>query len=271
MRRQLGWAALLLLVLTLPVKAQRVQEVGVVDYYAAYSAATAGLTERFDGYVKQFYANLEDAGVPVEWVRPEIFLPEHKERRDGFKRLVIPFWTGWFTPEMYEGMADYVKSGGLLITQSALLFVDANRNFVQDEVATTNLPQKSFLGVAGAETALMRQVGAISDTPLSRGMPKDVHLALRTPLYGRRARNFHAKVILEAEQVYDGYSDIGPMLTAKNQGRGSAIYWNGWVETFDDPRVAQMVKNIFSEETYEWLVVPEEVPPSRVPPRGKLR
>ena len=153
-----GMGAFLLLA-SVACGGQRSKEVGVLDYLKKYTETPS--KKACMAATECCWKVVKEAGLEPEWVDVDIFLPQNKAQRDQFKRIVIPTSTEWFTIKMYEGMDDYVRSGGLLMTNCSCILLDANENYKGDkEDTTTEYCRDNFLGVRGHASAVMRQIKA---------------------------------------------------------------------------------------------------------------
>ena len=198
------------------------------------------------------------AGLAPEAVDADLFLPKNKANRDRFKRLLIPAASDYFAQAMYEGMDDYVTSGGLLITNGSLLLLDKNANYRVDEGdGVTDFSREHFLGVYGHGSCMMRRLKSLHECPLTQGLPLNAWVTLNSPVAGRQTRNHSAEVLVVSDTVVrDSPRGSQPFLTYRHQGRGAAIYLVGQLGGSAEKPVLQLLQNILSPATLEWLCAP---------------
>ncbi|HDN84305.1 MAG TPA: hypothetical protein ENG47_00935 [Candidatus Aerophobetes bacterium] len=241
--------------------AERTKEVAVVEY-KKFEWKDA------DWYYKHYtiplFNAIKDLGYSPEWVSMDIFLPENKTERDKYKRIVISSAGIWFTPEMYEGMTDYVKSGGLLITNSSLFLVDANRNYKLDEEDTSIKNGFETVGVYGHASVSMNKIKVEVACPLTEGLPIGEWIELKTS--GRVTTNKSANVLIIAERYSKKWDDPDykgwkppkgnqPFLTYKHLGKGACIYIVPVLDrnSLKNKYLSIILKNALSKKTLEWL------------------
>jgi hypothetical protein len=251
-----GLAAFLLLT-SFALGGPRSKEVGVLDYLKKYTdtpsakacvAATATCLKA-----------VKEIGLEPEWVDVDIFLPQNKAQRDQYKRIVIPTATEWFTLKMYEGMDDYVRSGGLLITNCSCILLDANENYkVDKDDTTTDFCRDNFLGVRGHASALMGQIKVLQECPLTKGLEANTWIKLGPEMAGRDTRNCSAEVVIVSDRIKKGaVAGEQPFLTYKHIKNGACIYLVGQIGDKMDKNVRQIITNALSPETLEWLCLQE--------------
>jgi len=237
--------------------APRPVAVGVVDYASRYQwpkgdrAARAGL--------RDLEARLADIGVAAERVSPDLFLRQNWPERDRYQRLVIPPGAEFFSQAIHEGMDDYVRSGGLLITGVSLILEDTDGDYViTDSDRVTTGPSETFLGVHGHQGARMTRVKVLAACPLTRGVPVGEWVNLTAPVSGRTTRNVSAEVVMLSDrQVADRPPAEQPFLTYKHMGNGACVYLVGQAGGLADPTLRQVFRNLFAPETLEWLCLQE--------------
>ena len=254
--RRLSLVVLLSALCVSAAEAERTKALGVVDYFATYEATTERRRKSYDKVVKGFFKDLKSLGANPEWVAVDIFLPANKAKRDAYKRILIPPTADWFTQEMYDGMFDYVKSGGLLITQVSCVLVDLNGNYKPDEGTTTKFAANTFLGVRGTGGTGMPEVKVVAESPLTKGLPKDTWIKLAKPTAGRRTYNRGATVVMVSKQDRKGKAFEGPFVSYKKAAKGACIYISGYCNRPEDPTLTQVLKNAISDETLAALCVP---------------
>ncbi|MDD3926983.1 MAG: hypothetical protein PHT33_10055 [bacterium] len=236
----------------------RNKEAGVVDYFSKYNGGSA-YQKRM---VKDFYEAVRGTSVSPEWVDVDIFLPENKAKRDEYKRIAIPASACWFTQKMFEGMEDYVKSGGLLITNSSLVLLDKDNSYdvTSKTSVVTNVPTERFLGVDGTMSTEVKRIKVQPemDCPLTQGLEKGAWIDLQVPMFGRVIGKVTAeKAIISDYTVKGNVAGEQPFLTFKHLEKGACIYLVGYIltsqESIKDANTVQIFKNIFSAKTLDWL------------------
>ncbi len=234
--------------------AEREKEIGVVEYKKF---------EVKDNATKPLFDAISSFGYSPEWVSMDIFLPENKTERDNYKRIVISATNVWFTPEMYEGMTNYVESGGLLITNSSLFLVDTNRNYKSDAGDTTFKDGFETVGVYGHSSIYMTKFKVELACPLTEGIPVGEWLELEEKLSGKITTNKSATVLIIGERWsdrwekpdYKGWPPKGnqPFLTFKHLGKGACIYIVPIIGSAKNKYISIILKNCLSKKTLEWL------------------
>lgn len=230
----------------------RDKELGVLDYFARYETKMS--KRDLDRSGKDCVAALEEAGLKPEWVDVDLFLPAGRAERNRYKRIFIPGTTGYLSQAMLEGMADYVRSGGLLVSGASLILLDSNANYrVDPGEGVTHFASNGFLGVFGHAGCTMDRLMVTRSSPLTAGLPEG-WLPLQPPTGGRRTTIQSAETLIVAAGTHgDAKIERQPFLTFKHTGRGAAIYLVGQVGAKSDPRLKQILKNALSPETLRWL------------------
>jgi len=249
--------ALTLLLASLAYAEPRTKELGVIDYFKSYKGRKSEKSGK--RVIKYFVAQLQALDLKPEMVDVDIFLPEHKAERDQYKRLVITCHTDWFSQKIYEGMNDYVKSGGLLVTNSSLVLEDKDGDYqIEEGEGITKYPAKTFLGAEGTQSLYMTKVRSLKECPLTEGLKTGEWIELKSKTAGRLLRRVTAEVIIESDTIYRGKpSRDQAFLTYKHQDKGACIYLVGQVSRTDDPTMLQILRNIFSDKTLDWLCMQE--------------
>lgn len=237
--------------------APRPKAVGLVDYLSRYQyprgkrGAKAGL--------KNMEARLKEIGLRPERVSPDIFLPRNKAACDRFQRIVVPGGAEFFSRAIHEGMNDYVRRGGLLVTNVSMVLEDVDEDYVvTNKDKQTDYPAKSFLGVRGHQSARITRLKALAECPLTRGMKEGEWITLTKPTAGRNARNLSADVVILSDRIMKRRKPSEqPFLTFKHQENGACIYLVGRVGTLKGPTALRVFRNIFSAETLNWLCLQE--------------
>lgn len=233
----------------------RDKELGIVNYFSKYELDDPKKEETSAKELKIFFSEIEKLEtVKPEWVDVDIFLPHNRVQADNFKRIIIPRSANWFTMEMYEGMLQYVKSGGLLITQSALLLLDKNADYKGGDPDTTMFARKSFMGVSSSGSSQMREMKVLQENALTKGFAMNEWVKFNDTLYGRISKNQSAQEVIIAKQKWKDGEGEGTFLAYKSTGQGACIYLDGSFIP-KEPVIVRLMKNILSEETLKWLCV----------------
>ena len=171
------------------------------------------------------------------------------------KRIVIPAAPRIFSPEMIDGMIQYVADGGLIITESIMNGIDANGDFRED-FSLFQAPAKRKKGhprpngwppsgVIAHSSMKIESVTAVIECPLSKGFtvskPMPVSFSFRNVI---RA---DGNVIFTASAVARNGRRKGsmPLASVYNVGKGTFVFIPFQIET--------LVKNALSAETLDWL------------------
>jgi len=236
------------------VFSERNKEVGVVEY-KKFEWKSSDYCYKI--YTKYLFDTISNLGFKPEWIEMDIFLPENKTERDRYKRIVISTSAIWFTPEMYEGMDDYVKSGGLLITNSSLIGIDINRNYKLDE--GDKYEANEIVGVYGHASAQMSKIFVEIECPLTKGIPVGEWISLEAKVAGRVTINKSATVLITSDRIYkEETSGNQPFLTYKHSGKGACIYIVPVLLDLEKNKyLLTILKNALSKETLEWLTIGE--------------
>lgn len=239
----------------LSAAAVRDKELGVVNYFAKYEYPSEPKRQAaYEKDIKAQFAALEKLGVKPDWVDVDIFLAANQAQRDSYKRILVPTAANWFTKEMYEGMLDYVRNGGLLITYSALLLLDKNGTYQCGGIETTTMCRKTFLGAVAHGGAEKPEIKVLADNPLTRGLKVGEWLKV-SRMGGRFVAEGSAKVAVIAKQTNKKGDSEGPLVTWKSTGKGACVFIACPFRP-EDPISATLMKNALSDETLKWLIVP---------------
>ena len=241
--------------------AGRPRDVAVVQYRAFQ---TEWSQAHFRLFTEPIFDAVAEQGLERAWVSMDIFLLRNKAARDQYRRIVLSSAACWFTAEMYEGMFDYVRSGGLLITNSPLGGVDRNRNRKMDRLdAWMRRPGNKIVGVYGVANGYVTRMKAALDCPLTRGLPRDGWTQLRGKVEGKHTRNYTATVVAVSDFSRKGYPGEQPCVLLKRVGAGACIYLVPRIqgESLKDPALRALLNNALSRETLEWLTKPGKEAP----------
>ncbi len=230
----------------------RDKEIGVLDYSRKYEVK---LKRSADEALKSWIDLIQKNGLSLETVDADIFLPPQRVERNRFRRIFIPPGADWFNRKMYEGMNEYVRDGGLLVTGSGLLLLDANSNYRPDDgSAITELARETFLGVRAHASATMHRIKVVQSCPLTAGLAPSTWIELGTTFSGRETTSRSAEVIIISDRSKkDEVEGEQPFLTYKHSGRGACIYLVGIGGKTTDKTFVQLLSNILSRTTLDWL------------------
>ncbi len=230
----------------------RDKEIAVLDYAKKYEVKSKRAME---GAFKSWMQMIQEAGLTPEPVDVDIFLATNRAERNRYRRIFIPPGSEWFSQAMYAGMTEYVRDGGLLITCSGLLLLDANANYRADDgEGIHDYAQNTVLGVRASASALIHQLKVVQSCPLTAGLPADGWITLSTPASGRAATTRSAEVaIISDRSQKDRPNGEQPFLTYKHTGRGGCVYLVGTAGKTSDKTLTQLLSNLCSRATLEWL------------------
>jgi hypothetical protein len=232
--------------------APRDKEIGVLDYCRKYEPRSKKAVQ---SAFRDVCEAVRTAGLDPEAVDVDIFLSTNRDQRNRYKRLLIPTATDWFSQAMYEGMDDYVRSGGLLITNCSLILLDADANYrIDPGDHVTKFAQTTFLGVRGHAGCTMGRLKILHDCPLTSGLAPGTWLRLDRPLSGRQTHNLSAEVLAVSDRIESG-KDQGeqPFLTFKHQGHGACVYLVGQIGPRSESTLVRLLANLFAPATLKWL------------------
>ncbi len=170
-----------------------------------------------------------------------------------------------FSYEMYEGMTEYVKNGGLLITNESAMQIDANQNYRNDsEDRYWEKDGFPLVGVYGSSSCRMIKMKILQDTPLTKGLPLNKWIELNPPSGGRECKIIKGTAV-ESISAYlsddsKGYRPMKqPLMTYNHLGYGACIYIIPRININMDKTLKVILKNLLNENTLEWLTsFPEE-------------
>ena len=239
------------MVFTENIFAERTKEIGVVKY-AKYDE---GKRQSSATYLAK--AIKEVSSYESDLVSVDIFLEANAEKRAAYKRIIIPNVACTFTPEMYEGMREYVKNGGLLITNSSLLIIDNDKTYKRRSKGETFWkPCFDLIGVRGTGSTSMSKIKVEVACPLTEGLPVGEWITLETKVGGRKTVGHSATVLITTERP-SGYNQ--PFLAFKHTGKGACIYIVPPYGNIPLPSKDKyiLLKNALSKKTLEWLTLGE--------------
>lgn len=196
---------------------------------------------------EEIMVKLQASGLKAEIVDSDILLKSGKEQRARYKRLAV-FYYFLFNAEALAGIDDYVKGGGLLVTNSHFAFLDVNSNHIcEDEIDKRLEPQDIPHGIFGHSSVQLQNIESLIDCPLTKGLQKGV--AVPCNLITCESQNVSATVAVDATAVRQGdQSQIKqmPVVAYRNVGNGAFVY-------LGIPGDNTLLKNSFSPETLAWL------------------
>jgi len=224
---------------------KREKEIAIVKYdKGEYGAKRQTVTRCLAKAVK------EATGNEADLVSEDIFLPENRGKRDSYKRILIPRIAIWFTPKIYEGMTEYVKDGGLLITNAAMSGrINEDKQGAKSHFGKAGNP---LVGVRGHSAVQMTKIMVKVNCPLTEGLSFDNWIDLETKPYGRRTTNRNATALIVSDSLYKGKLFNQPFLTYKHLGKGACIYIVPAIST-KSKYISLIFKNVLSSKTLEWL------------------
>ncbi|MDD3926053.1 MAG: hypothetical protein PHT33_05290, partial [bacterium] len=127
---------------------KRDKEIGVITYREYKTKWSDG---RFHDAVDLRLLNFtKELGLSSEEISVNLFLQDGAPKINEYKRILIAARAHSFSLEMYQGMKEYVEEGGLLITNSSLLFVDINNDYKFDDQDLVRKEGQEFTGVFGS-------------------------------------------------------------------------------------------------------------------------
>jgi len=235
----------LLTVLSMSIQSAEVGFIKYETYPDYYQKA------RFNQAVKA----LTDAGFnPV--IIPEdtdIFLPRNAEKIKQYKRIWIPSYAHAFTPAMYQGMEQYVRGGGLLISCSLLQSIDANADYKFEARTDASYSYRNVNPLTGSQSHWAQPYSALKITvpsPLTTGIELPEYREMPDLPVGRVARKVTTMQVMIAGRTVakDGPAE-GYLLACNSLGKGAVILYSGSAGGLSN----QIVKNILSQDTLEWL------------------
>jgi len=98
----------------------------------------------------------------------------------------------------------------------------------------------------------------LQECPLTKGLEANTWIKLEPEMAGRDTRNCSAEVVIVSDRIKKGAATgEQPFLTYKHIKNGACIYLVGQIGDKMDKSVRQIIANIFSPETLEWLCLQE--------------
>ncbi len=237
----------------------RTKDIGIITF-EDFSHPKAGIYHRNEE--KPIFNHLKKAGLNPEWIKPEIFYKANREKCNTYKRIFIAFPAFAFSPEMYEGMTEYVKSGGLLIANNILSMIDTDDDSKIDfKKGDRHFPKPGFPTVGVHSPFIIRgtEMKVVEACPLTAGLPEKKSHEVKTRLYSRYIRTSTATPVVLAEGLYKEKRKHknSPLVAFKHQGKGACIFL-GMRIMFKDDWVIKIFNNTISNDTLEWLTAGEE-------------
>ena len=174
---------------------------------------------------------------------------------ENIKRVVIPAAPRVFSPEMIDGIIQYVTDGGLIITESIMSGIDTDGDFKED-FSLLQAPAKRKKGhprpkqwppsgVHAHAAMKIESVTAMVECPLSHGFvvskPVPVSFGFRNIIRADGNVIFTASAIAKNGRKKNSM----PVAVVHNIGKGTFVFIPFRIET--------LVKNALSAETLDWL------------------
>ncbi len=200
-----------------------------------------------------------------DWVSMDIFSQKNKQQRDTYKRIFIPRGIA-FSPALIEGITDYVKNGGLLITNFALCLIDTNGDYRWDRKTDKLFLRKDggfeLVGAYGHSNTKVNKIKIVKLCPLTEGLGVNKWINLETNLSGSKTANYSAVPVVVSKQCnIKGKAGKAsqPCVIYKRTGKGACIYINPvmGVNTLKNTTIENITHNILSDKTLNWLTISE--------------
>lgn len=237
----------------------RKYNLGVLDYSLVYNQRYRGASLRIKDEIITCFKGLR---IPHVVIKPFLFNQNKSTECNLYKRIFIPAMSPCFTEEMYKGMVNYVKKGGLLISNSMLTHLDLNYNFKLDNNDKVNdFAANNLLGIKGRMSGKIDKLTILKKCPITEGLPLQQELTLSVIQSGRGVTtNLHATVLINSSLAGTYKFRQTPYLTFFHQGKGAAIFVNGrfTLKSMDDQTIQKLLVNIMNEKTLSWLCLQEE-------------
>ena len=234
-----------------PEAPPRDKEAGVLDY-RTFDFRKAQLYHK--AFTQPLFGAVEKAGFKPEWVTMDVFRAANKGQRDRYRRILIAWGSHWFSREMYDGMEDYVKNGGLLITNVVLAGVDDDDNNKSDNTSWINRPGNPLIGIFGHSGVHIAKIKVESECPLTKGLLVGEWTPLDVKVTGRMAFGYGATVLATSDATYkDRPHRDQPFLTYKHHGKGACVYINAVATNENESHIQAILSNALSAGTLAWL------------------
>ena len=201
------------------------------------------------------FNNIKKVKLKAVWQTPDIFNSANREKCNSFKRIFIPYTAFAFSPEMYDGMTEYVKNGGLLITNNVLSTIDVDNDSKIDwKNGDKNYSKPGFhtIGVFSPFTIKITNIEVVKACPITAGLP--VNKKREVSFYGRYIRFSKATPLVIAEGLYRNTRkhSNSPLVTFMHQGKGACIFL-GPRMSYKNEWLVKIFNNTLSQDTLEWL------------------
>jgi len=194
----------------------------------------------YEKRIPEFRNKLMAYGLKVESVDEDIFLPGNKDKRDKHKRILILYYYT-FPEDICSGMNDYVRSGGLLIS-------NANISPYNNKARKVKI---SIHGIYASSSVRLKDICSLIECPLTRGLEKGKNIECQ--LWTRKSQDSGAEILVSGSAVAGKDKEDKeiiinkmPVVAFKHSGNGAFIY-------LGIPDNEQLLKNCFSDETLDWL------------------
>lgn len=196
--------------------------------------------------------------LPLE---PKIFTEQSKY--NGYHYMIIMNYPV-FTAEEYQGMKDYVMSGGILIlTGVSTKFLDVNRTGILADAKYVGSGISEIIGTEGYGAADSTKFKIDIPTPLTKGMPTGEWIeGLRYPYWERLKVISAMKIGLwEFNWTRDTDKQLVtveyPVIILKRAGKGVCV-WLAFGGNIDNQTNSgygvKVLLNVLTPESYEWLL-----------------
>ena len=234
------------------------RELAVIDYFNNYRKVPGERSSRY--LLKKLLNELKKRGQVFNLESPSIFNPEYKSKRELYKRIYIPVGSHCFSEKMYRGMADYVKSGGLLITNCAMVYVDVNGDGEVGKNDKLSLLSETLVtGIRGRQGGKVNQLKSIVKCPLTTGLEDKKWQSIANYVYVRKyIKASNAKVLALCQEVDKTGASLSapkPFLSFRHEGHGACVFIAGKMSpaAFKTKLISQLFDNLFNNKTLNWL------------------
>ncbi len=233
------------------------RELAVIDYFNNYRNVPMGRSSSY--LFNKLLHELKNRKQAFALESQTIFNPENKTQRELYKRIYIPAGAHSFSEKMYQGMADYVENGGLLITDSAMVYVDGNSDDDGKNDKLSPLSETLVTGIKGRQSGKINQIKSVVECPLTRGLKNKTWQDIVKDVFVRRyIKASNAKVLVLCQEVDQTGALSGapkPFLCFRHEGRGACVFLAGRMDTnaFKSKLISQIFDNLFDKKTLDWL------------------
>lgn len=243
------WFILLLIAYVVPPQFLKAEEPRTIEVGVLADTRYPDMVNRIkhiDYYVKK----LVSYGLEPQKIDTSIFLDANKTKRDQYKRILVLFYY-IFTPEMYAGMEDYVKNGGLIITNSTMAYTDMNDNYVYDK-DTDKTIKKRIHGIYAFANVKLKDIAVKLECPLTKGFENGKVYESSSMMSETKESGATVVVTATAFRTWGSKKSQEtplppiPVLAFLHIKNGAFIY-------LGIPDNEMLFKNCFSNEVLNWL------------------